>query len=84
MGRFAIDRAYQHQRWGEELLRRALLGAVSAGAVVAARVMLVDAVSDQALAFYRRYGFVPSPIHPMQVLYDLRIVAASAGTPPPA
>ncbi len=84
MGRFAIGREYQRRGWGTELLGKALLGAVSAGALVAARVMLVDASSEQALAFYRRYGFVQSPIHPMQVLYDLRIVAASAGTSPPA
>jgi hypothetical protein len=36
--------------------------------------MLVDAISDDALAFYLRFGFLKSPIHPMQVLYDLRTV----------
>jgi ribosomal protein S18 acetylase RimI-like enzyme len=84
MGRFAIDLRYQRQHWGAEMLREALLGAVTAGALIGARVMLVDAISEAALAFYSRYGFSRSPIHPMQVLYDLREVAASAGydTPP--
>ena len=84
MGRFAIDLAYQGQGWGADLLREALLGAFMAGELIGARVMLVDAISDAALAFYGRYGFTPSPIHPMQVLYDLRVVAASRGDDAPA
>jgi GNAT superfamily N-acetyltransferase len=79
MGRFAIDRRYQRQGWGSELLREALLAAVSAVKLIGGRAMLVDAISDEAKRFYERYGFVPSPIHPMQLMYDLRVVAASAG-----
>lgn len=79
MGRFAIDLAYQGQGWGADLLREALLRSVSGGRHVAARVLLVDAGSDAARAFYLRFGFEPSPVHPMQLMYDLRVVAASAG-----
>ena len=79
MGRFAIDRSYQGQGLGAELLSEALLGAVTAGDLLGARVMLVDAISDEAVDFYLHYGFIQSPIHPMQLVYDLRIVAASAG-----
>jgi ribosomal protein S18 acetylase RimI-like enzyme len=79
MGRFAVDSAYQGQGLGAELLSEALLRSVSAGGLIGARVMLVDAISDAALAFYLRFGFRPSPIHPLQVCYDLRVVAASAG-----
>jgi ribosomal protein S18 acetylase RimI-like enzyme len=79
MGRFAIDERYQGRGWAAELLREALLAAVAAGKVIGARVLLVDAISADARAFYERYGFVRSPIHPMQVLYDLRVVEASAG-----
>ncbi len=80
MGRFAIDRSRQGQGWGAELVREALLSAVSGGKLIGARVMLVDAISDEARGFYVRFGFTPSPIHPLQVLYDLRIVEASMGT----
>lgn len=79
MGRFAIDLNAQGQGWGAELLREALLSAVSGGKVVGARVMLVDAISDEARDFYVRFGFTPSPIHPLQVFYDLRSVEASTG-----
>lgn len=83
MGRFAIDHRYQRQGWGAELLRESLLSAVHGGRLVGARVMLVDAISEDALAFYLRFGFTASPIHPMQVLFDLRVVATSAGLQPP-
>jgi ribosomal protein S18 acetylase RimI-like enzyme len=79
MGRFAIDNTYQGQGLGAELLREALLRAVHAGALIGARVMLVDAISEAAFGFYRRFGFTASPIHPLQVVYDLRTVALSAG-----
>ena len=79
MGRFAIHRTYQGQRWGSDLLREALLGAVAAIDLVGARVLLVDAISDEAKAFYMKFGFQLSPIHPMQLMYDLRTVQASAG-----
>lgn len=78
MGRFAIDRNHQGQGWGADLLREALLSAVAGGRLIGARVMLVDAISDEARAFYLRFGFVASPIHPRQVFYDLRTVEASA------
>ena len=82
MGRLAIDHRYQGQGWGAELLSEALRSAVAAGRLIGARVMLVDAINENAFGFYERFGFTPSPIHPMQLLYDLRIVAASAALDP--
>ena len=79
MGRLAIDRGYQGHGLGAELLREALLGALSAGKLIGARLMLVDAVDEPAMAFYERFGFEESPIHPLQVMIDLRTVALSAG-----
>jgi GNAT superfamily N-acetyltransferase len=79
MGRFVIDHAYQRRGWGAELLGRALLHAISGSTQIGAQALLVDAISEDAAAFYRRFGFEPSPVHPLQLLHDLRVVAASAG-----
>lgn len=81
MGRFAIDRNYQGQGWGTDLLREALLGAVSAGRLIGGRAMLVDAISEDAASFYLRHGFDRSPIHPMQMLKSLQVIAVSGGVP---
>ncbi len=79
MGRFAIDSDYQGLGWGAELLREALLSAVSGAELIGGRALLVDAISDQAVAFYRRYGFIESLIHPLQLFKSLRDIKASAG-----
>lgn len=79
MGRFAIDRHYQRQGWGADLLREALLGARGAAQLIGARALLVDALHEQAAAFYRRFGFVPSPIHRSQLMIGIDVIAASAG-----
>ena len=79
MGRFAIDSAYQGLGWGAELLREALLSAVSGADLIGGRALLVDAISDEASAFYRRFGFVESPIHPLQLFKSLKDIRASAG-----
>lgn len=83
MGRFAIDSDYQNRGWGAELLREALLSAVSGADVIGARALLVDAISDRAASFYRRYGFVESPTHPLQLFKSLQQIKASAGFPWP-
>jgi GNAT superfamily N-acetyltransferase len=74
MGRFAVDRRYQGQGWGADLLREALVRAASGGQVLGARALLVDALDDRARSFYLGHGFEPSPIHPDQLLFDLRTV----------
>jgi ribosomal protein S18 acetylase RimI-like enzyme len=79
MGRFAIDADYQGLGWGAELLREALLSAVSGAELIGGRALLVDAIGEQAVAFYRRFGFVESPIDPLQLLKLLSDIKASAG-----
>jgi GNAT superfamily N-acetyltransferase len=79
MGRFAIDHRLQGQEWGAELLREALLRAISASRAIGARALLVDAINADAVRFYQRFGFEVSPIHPQQLLKDLRTIEASAG-----
>lgn len=79
MGRLAIGRPYQGSGWGADLLREALLSAAAAVRLIGGRALLVDAIDEKAEAFYRRFGFLPSPIHPLQLMYGLDVVAVSAG-----
>lgn len=75
MGRFAIDRTYQGNGWGGELLRQATLSAISVGDFIGARLFVVDAIDEDASAFYQRFDFVPSPTHAYQLLFDLRSIS---------
>lgn len=78
MGRFAVDEDYQRSGWGAELLCEALLSAAGGGELIGARALLVDAVGESSAKFYRRFGFVESPIHPCHLFKGLDVVERSA------
>lgn len=59
IGRLARDEAYHGDRLGELLLLEALARALETSDRVASFAVVVDALNDQAAAFYRRYGFLP-------------------------
>ena len=71
LGRLAIDRAWQRKGLGADLLRDAVLRAMSAGEAIGVRAMLVHAVSAEAKAFYERHGFRPSPVDPLMLMITL-------------
>jgi uncharacterized protein (DUF1778 family) len=51
----------QGQGLGRQLLVDALSRAVSAVEIVSGRYIVVDAIDENAVAFYHRYGFTPLP-----------------------
>ena len=57
IARLAIDRKEQGRGLGKRLLADALRMAVVAGDAAAARLVVVDAIDEQAVQFYRRHGF---------------------------
>ncbi|MGO9902938.1 MAG: GNAT family N-acetyltransferase [Solirubrobacteraceae bacterium] len=67
IARLAVDRAHQGQRLGGRLLAEALRLAVAASDNAAARLVVVDAIDDQAAAFYRRHGFIDVPENPRRL-----------------
>ncbi|HSZ31598.1 MAG TPA: GNAT family N-acetyltransferase [Pseudonocardiaceae bacterium] len=67
LARLAVDGSAQGRGLGADLLAHALVLACRAGEVVAARLVAVDAIDEQAAAFYRRWGFVPVPEQPLKL-----------------
>jgi GNAT superfamily N-acetyltransferase len=65
LARLAVDGSAQGRGLGADLLAHTLVLACRAGEVVAARLVAVDAIDEQAAAFYRRWGFVPVPEQPL-------------------
>jgi GNAT superfamily N-acetyltransferase len=57
IGRLAVDQRFQRRGLGELMLMNAVHRTMHDAA--AAFTLLVDAKNDQAVAFYRRYGFRP-------------------------
>jgi GNAT superfamily N-acetyltransferase len=57
LGRLAIDRQWQGRGLGAALLRDAVLRVIGAAGTIGVRALLVHAISDEAKAFYERWGF---------------------------
>jgi ribosomal protein S18 acetylase RimI-like enzyme len=80
LARLAVDRRDQGNGVGALLLSEALRKAVDAGEAAAARLLIVDAIDDQAVRFYQRFGFVGAPEHPLRLYRRMKEVRASLET----
>jgi GNAT superfamily N-acetyltransferase len=79
LGRLALDREWQGQKLGMELLYDAVERVMGAADVIGVRAMLVHAMSGEAKIFYERFGFRASPIEPatlMMTVEEIRLLLA--------
>jgi predicted N-acetyltransferase YhbS len=79
IGRLAVDRRHQGRQLGRSLLQDALLRCSTAADSIGARAVIVHAISDDAVHFYERFGFEPSPTDPRHLILlmkDLRKLLA--------
>ena len=77
LARLAVDQSQHGRGVGAMLLAEALRKAVAAGEVAAARLIVMDAVDEDAVAFYQRYGFVRAPENPRRFYRRMKDVRAS-------
>jgi GNAT superfamily N-acetyltransferase len=80
LARLAVDRSEQGTGLGKTLFVDALTRAVAAASEIGARAILVHAIDEDAVAFYKKFGFEPSPIDPRQLMLlmkDLRVTLKS-------
>ena len=82
LGRLAVDRSQQSKGLGRALFRDAGLRLVQAAGIIGVRGVLVDAISDEAKAFYLALGMAVSPINPMVLMVTLADLRASLGLKP--
>lgn len=70
-GRLAVDERYHGLGLGVGLLKDAVLRSRQVAEQVGTKALLVHALSDNADAFYRHWGFIPSEIQPSTLLLPL-------------
>lgn len=68
LGRLAVDRGHQGKGLAAALLKHFLLKALEVAALTGLRLVLVHAKDPQAVGFYRRFGFEPSPIDDLTLM----------------
>lgn len=74
IARLAVDRSEQGAGLGRSLLLDALRRADRASRSVAMRAIVVDALDEDAAAFYARFGFRPAGAEPLALMVPLESV----------
>ena len=77
LARLAVDRCAQGEGLGKALLMDALVRCWEAADAVGARAVLVHALDEPPAAFYRRFGFEPSPLNPNQLMLLMKDLRAT-------
>ena len=73
IGRLAIDQRYHGQGWGSFLLLDALYRCTTSE--IASFAVIVDAIGDDARAFYLHHSFLPLPDSPYRLFRRIRDLA---------
>jgi predicted GNAT family N-acyltransferase len=74
LGRLARSIEFRGQGIGEVLLVDALKKALQSSAHVASWAVVVDAKDEEAVEFYRHYGFVPLPSKPNRLFLPMNSI----------
>lgn len=77
LARLAVDHSEQGKGLGALLLAEALRKAVAAGEAAAARLVVVDAIDDEAAKFYAHHGFIAAPGYPLRLYRRMKDIRAS-------
>lgn len=68
LARLAVDIRHQGKKIGRGMLKDACLRTLQAAGIAGIRAVFVHAKNERARTFYERFGFEPSPIHPLQLM----------------
>jgi GNAT superfamily N-acetyltransferase len=79
LARLAVDQSVQGQGLGDFLLADALRGCLSLAQPLGVHAVAVDAIDDQAKAFYERYGFVALQDDPLHLYLPMATVEDAFG-----
>lgn len=81
LARLAVDLDYQGQGLGFSLLQDAILRTIAIAEQAGIRALLTHPIDAEAEAFYRRFGFEPTPVRERQLILLLKDARRIAGTP---
>ena len=79
LGRLAVARSHQGLGIARDLIQDAMLRTVRAAEIAGIRALLVHGLDDRAAGFYRKMGFVESPIDPLVLVLPFETVRKGRG-----
>jgi GNAT superfamily N-acetyltransferase len=79
LARLAVDQSVRGQGPGGLLLRDALTRVLSLSDLIGVFAVVVDAIDDEAVKFYQRFGFQQFPAQPNRLFLTVDTIRDSAG-----
>lgn len=83
LAKLALHSSIQGRGIGAELLVDALDTIITAARHAGGRIVVVDAINEDAGAFYEHHGFQPLPGQPQRLVMKLSTAAKALGVPWP-
>ncbi len=83
LAKLALHKRLHGQGLGAELLIHALTTIVTAARSAGGRIVIVDAIDDNAASFYRAHDFEPTPNDPHRLILKLSTIARALRLPWP-
>jgi len=77
LAQLAVDQGWNGKGVGTGLVKHALTRCVEAARLIGGRALIVNAVDEEAAAFWRRRGFIPSRDDPLVLFRSIADIAAS-------
>jgi len=77
LAQLAVDQAWNRKGVGTGLVKHALTRCVDAARLIGGRALIVNAVDEEAAAFWHRRGFIPSRDDPLVLFRSIADIAAS-------
>lgn len=77
LGQLAAEESWAGKGIGTGLLKHALQRCVTAARLIGGRALIVNAVDEEAAAFWHRRGFLPSRDDPLSLFRSIADIAAS-------
>lgn len=78
LARLAVDQSTQGQGLGELLLADALRRCLALARELGVHAVEVDAIDDQARAFYQKHGFIPLEVNPLHLYLPVTTIETAA------
>lgn len=79
LGRLAVDTRHKGRGLGEHLLMDSLSRSLASSAQVASFAVVVDAIDDEACAFYRHFEFLPFPDQARRLFLPMKAIEGLFG-----
>lgn len=79
LGRLAVDLRESGRGLGTGLLQQAIRRVAIASKSIGVAAMLVHAIGDDGVQFYRHHGFTPFPLHARMLYLPVREILAEVG-----